>query len=193
MKTLSILLGASALFAATPELSAQRFSVDLRAAAATPTSKLAGTDLNNGFGFGATVAYRVQPHVHLYAGWDWMHFRANQSFAGSDMDFEETGYTFGLRFEHPFRAGASVAYRLEGGGTYKHNELENTAGDLVANSGHGFGYEAGAGLLVPISGQWSFVPTLRYRSLTRDYAVGGSTTEGELRYLALEAGISRSF
>ena len=193
MKTLSILLGAAALFAATPELSAQRFSVDLRGAAATPTSKLAGADLEPGFGFGATVAYRIQPHLHFYGGWDWMHFRAEQSFAGSDMDFEETGYTFGLRFEHPFRTGASVAYRLEGGGTYKHNELENTAGDLVANSGHGFGYEAGAGLLVPLRAAWSLVPTLRYRSLTRDYTVAGSTTEGELRYLAVELGFSRSF
>ena len=192
MRTLSTLFGA-ALLVVAPELSAQRLSMDLRGAVATPTAKLAGTELETGFGFGATLAYRIQPHLHLYGGWDWMHFSANQSFAGAEMDFEETGYTFGLRFEHPFRAGAALAYRLEGGGTYKHNELENTAGDLVANTGHGLGYEAGVGLVVPIRSAWSLAPTLRYRSLTRDYSVAGSSTEGDLRYIALEVGLSRSF
>jgi hypothetical protein len=146
-----------------------------------------------GFGFGATLAYRIQPHVHVYGGWDWMHFRADQSFAGTDMDFEETGYTLGLRFEHPFRAGAAFAYRIEGGGTYKHNELENTAGDLVANTGHGFGYEIGAGLMVPLRTAWSVAPALRYRSLTRDYTAAGSTREGNLRYIAFELGLTRQF
>jgi len=193
MRVLTPLLAAVTLVAVAPHLSAQRFALDLRGAVAAPTAKLAGTELETGFGFGATLAYRIQPHLNVYGGWDWMHFNANQSFAGSDMDFEETGYTFGLRFEHPFRSGTGLAYRLEGGGTYKHNEMENTAGDLVANTGHGLGYEAGAGLVVPFNASWRFAPTLRYRALSRDYTVSGSTREGELKYLAFEFGVARHF
>ena len=191
MKVSSFLLAATLLAAPAP-LAGQRLSVDMRGAAAVPTSKLAGTELQTGFGFGATLAYRVQPHLHLYAGWDWMHFAADQTFAGSNMDFEETGYAFGARFEHPLRVGSGLAFRVEGGGTYKHNELENGAGDLVTNTGHGFGYEAGVGLLVPMQ-RWGLASTLRYRSLTRDYDVSGTTRTGHLRYVALEVGVSRSF
>ena len=191
MRVSSFLIAAT-LLAAPAQLSAQRVVVDLRGAAAVPTSKLAGTELQTGFGFGATLAYKVQPHLHLYAGWDWMHFAADQSFAGADMDFEETGYTFGARFEHPFRMGHDLAFRVEGGGTYKHNELENGAGNLVTNTGHGFGYEAGVGLLVPMQ-RWGLAPALRYRSLTRDYDVSGTTRSGDLRYVALEVGVSRTF
>jgi Outer membrane protein beta-barrel domain len=193
MKVIRIIFGVAALAATTSTLPAQRVSFDLRGAVATPTAKLAGTDLGTGFGMGATLAYAIQPHVFVYGGWDWMHFAAEQSFAGADMDFEETGYTFGLRFEHPFRAGSRMAYRLEGGGTYKHNELENTSGDLVQNTGHGLGYEAGAGMLVPLPRAWSIAPMLRYRSLTRDYTVSGASREGELRYVAFELGVTRRF
>ncbi|HYC52735.1 MAG TPA: outer membrane beta-barrel protein [Gemmatimonadaceae bacterium] len=193
MRTRTTLLLLAATLLAVPQLSAQRWSGDLRGAVASPTMKLAGAELQTGFGFGMTIAYRVQPHLHLYGGWDWMHFAADQSFAGADMDFEETGYTFGLRFQHPFQAGSAHAYRLEAGGTYKHNELENSAGDLVVNSGHGLGYEAGAGVLFALQGSWNLSPTLRYRSLTRDYDVAGARTSGTLRYLALEVGFSRGF
>jgi hypothetical protein len=193
MRNRIVVLGGIALLAAAPQLAAQRASFDVRAAVAVPTSKLAGTELQTGFGAGFTLAYRVQPHVHVYGGWDWMHFAADQSFAGANMDFEETGYTFGLRFEHPFRPTSPLAFRIEGGGTYKHNEIENSAGDLVVNSGHGFGFEGGLGLLVPMNGSWGVTPTLRYRSLSRDYTVASSTSEGVLKYLALEVGMSRRF
>ena len=90
-----VLVAAFALLGARNDLEAQRVAVDLRAVAATPTQRLAGTDLSAGFGYGLTVGYHLQPHLLAYGGWDWMHFQAEQSFAGTDMDFEETGYTGG--------------------------------------------------------------------------------------------------
>ncbi len=81
----------------------QGLMFDARVGAALPTQALAGIDLEPGPILGATIAYKLQPHLHVYAGWDWAHFAADKRVAGADRDYEETGYTLGLRFEHPFR------------------------------------------------------------------------------------------
>lgn len=114
-----------------------------------------------------------------------MRFTADNSFAGPELDFEETGYTLGLRFEHPMRPTSRFLYRLEAGATYKHIEVEDADGDIIEDTGHGLGYELGAGLLVPLGETWKFAPTLRYRALARDFTIGGTTTSGDLRYVAL--------
>jgi hypothetical protein len=175
------------------ELDAQRYTVDLRGGMAMPTQKLTGADLNPGPSLGGTLGVRLQPHLHLYGGWDWVHFSVDQALAGAVEDFEETGYTFGLRFEHAIRPLSRVAYRLEASGTYKHIESENAAGAVVSNSGHGLGYEAGGSVLVPSSGAWRLVPGVRFRSLSRDIKIGSAAVAGDLRYVALELGVSRSF
>jgi hypothetical protein len=195
MQRIILALSATAAVGLAGELQAQqRVTVDLRAAAAVAAQKLAGTELDAGIGFGGTLAFRIQPHLHVYGGWDWLHFSADDSFAGSDRDFEETGYTFGLRFEHPVRGEEGrLAYRLEGGGTFKHIEIEDDEGELVADSDHGLGFEVGAALLMPLGDTWRFVPALRYRSLDRDFRIGSTTTDASLRYVSLELGISRRF
>lgn len=172
---------------------AQRASVDLRAVGAAPAQRFAGADLSLGLGLGATVAYRVMPSVAAYAGWDWVHFQADQSFAGTDMDFEETGYTLGVRFEHPTAEAARVKFRVEAGATYKHVEIENLAGDIVGDSGHELGFEAGGGLIVPLATRWWLTPSVRFRMLTPDFALSGVTTNAKLRYAGLEVGVSRAF
>jgi hypothetical protein len=187
---LLVALAASVL---ASDLPAQRLTLDLRGAVASPTSELAGADLNTGIGFGGTLAWRLQPHLHLYGGWDWVKFASDDAIAGQALDFEETGYTFGLRFEHPLRAMSRTMYRLEAGGTYKHVEVEDENGDIIADTDHGLGYELGAGLLLPLGESWRLAPTLRYRALSRDYTVGVVTTSGDLRYVALEIGFSRRF
>lgn len=187
-------IAAAALLLSSVPLAAQeRVTLDIRSAAAAPTTKFAGADLDPGIGFGATLAFRLQPHLHLYGGWDWLHFSAEQSFAGNEMDFEETGYTLGLRFEHPIRASSRFAFRVEAGGTYKHIEVENEDGDIIADSKHGAGFETGVGLLSPVAGSFKLTTMVRYRSLARDITVANTTSSGTLRYGALEIGIARRF
>lgn len=193
MKQLTFALTTSLLMVSAAGLNAQRLTLEMRGAGAMPTQNFANAELNPGFGFGATVAYRLLPHTHAYGGWDWLHFRADQSFAGTDSDFEETGYTFGLRFEHPLSVASRVLYRLEGGGTYRHVEIEDAGGDVIADSGHGLGFEFGAGAVVPIGQSWRLSPVVRYRSLSPEFAIGGVTTSGELRYVALELGLAYRF
>lgn len=182
-----------ALAVCAPSLPAQRLTLDLRGAVAAPMADLADADLGAGRGLGGGFAWQIQPHLHIYAGWDWMRFAADNSFAGPEAEFEETGYTLGLRFQHPLRQSARLSYRLEAGGTYKHIEIEDSAGDIIEDSGHGLGFELGAGLLMPLGAGWKLAPTLRYRALSRDFAIGGTTTSGKLEYAALEIGFSRQF
>jgi hypothetical protein len=141
-----------------------------------------------------TVAYRFMPHAAAYAGWDWLHFSSDRSFAGTDMDFEETGYAFGVRFDHPFRGESGGAgYRIRFGGTYNHIEVENAEGDLVADSGHGLGWEIGTGVIFPFGNAWRITPGVRYRSLGRTLTVGSVESDVDLTYLSFELGFSRHF
>jgi hypothetical protein len=182
------------LIAAPATAQAQdRWRFEIRGGAAFPTEELGNASLGTGFGFEGTVGYRIQPHLSVYAGWDWHRFTADASFAGSNNDFEETGYAVGLQFEHPIARSEAVAFQLRAGGTYNHLELENTAGDPVTDSGHGLGWEGGAGLAFRLGGGWQITPGVRFRSLARDLTVGSVTTPANLRYLAVDVGFSRSF
>ena len=192
---LNRLLGVLALLLipAGASLEAQsRWRFELGGGAAFATEDLGNTSLGTGFGFEGTVGYRVQPHLWVYAGWDWHRFPSDVSTV-ADSDFEETGYAFGLQFEHPIRGSEAVALRLRGGGTYNHIEVENTAGDPVADSDHGLGWEAGAGLALRLDDRWQVTPGIRFRSLSQDLALDGPRTAADLRYIAVEVGLSRRF
>ncbi|HEX7121196.1 MAG TPA: outer membrane beta-barrel protein [Gemmatimonadaceae bacterium] len=188
MRRLALLLASVALPLSGADLHAQRVTVDLRGVVTMSTEDLPNTDLGTGYGFGGTLALRVMPHLHLYGGWDWLHFAPDQSFRGPNMDFEETGYTFGLRFEHPFVPTSALAYRIEAGGIYKHVEIEDD-GDVIEDTGHDLGFELGLGAVVPLGTIWRLTPALRYRSVALDFAAAA----GDMRYTALEVGISRRF
>jgi hypothetical protein len=193
-RTMTRLATTLALVLAIPGLGGAqgRLSLDLRVPTAATTHKLNDAELSMGYGLGATVAYRLQPHLHLYGGWDYLHFSADQSFAGADREFVETGYTYGLRFQHPLQADR-VMYRVEAGGTYKHVEIENKSGDIIANSGHSAGLEGGAGLAFATMPRWQVVPMLRYRALFPEFTIGATKSSGALRYFSVEIGASRAF
>ncbi|MEJ2540909.1 MAG: outer membrane beta-barrel protein [Gemmatimonadota bacterium] len=151
--------------------------------------------LVTGPGFGAVAAYRFLPHLAAYGGWDWFSFDSGTSFAGNEVEFEETGYVLGLRFEHPlpFDLGIPLAYRVHAGATYKHIELEGQDGTALADSGHGVGWEVGGGLTWDITPRWYVSPGVRYRALNRDVEIESVTTELDLTYVALQLGAGIRF
>jgi opacity protein-like surface antigen len=184
-----ILAGALLVLAAAPA-AAENFpwTVELRGGAALPTGDLGDSELNTGFGFEGTLGYQVQKHLWAYAGWDWMHFGSD-----ADVDFEETGYAFGVRFVHPLSAGSDLRYLVRLGGTYDHIEVENADGDLIADSDHGLGWEAGLGLVIPLDDRWDLTPGIRYRSLSGDLAYEQGDVDVDLQYVAIEVGGSYRF
>ena len=172
--------------------SQDRWSLEFRPGVDFATKNIADADLGTGFGFEGAIAYRFMPHLAAYAGWSWNHFAVDKSFAGPDAGFEETGYTFGFQFIHPI-GETSLSYLIRLGGTYNHIEIENNDGDIIIDSGHGLGWQAEAGLSIPLSERFSLLPTVRYRSLNRDIKIENFSTAVDLNYLSAGVGLSWSF
>ncbi|HSL88552.1 MAG TPA: outer membrane beta-barrel protein, partial [Ignavibacteriaceae bacterium] len=169
-----------------------KWSLEFRPGVNYATQDIADADLGLGFGTELTIAYRFMLHLAAYAGWSYNNFAADQSFAGTDASFEETGYTFGFQFIHPI-GESGLSYLVRAGGTYNHIEIENNGGDIIIDSGHGLGWQAEAGLVIPLSEKFSLLPSLRYRSLNRDIEIENVSTSVDLNYLSVGVGLSWSF
>jgi opacity protein-like surface antigen len=178
-----------------------RWSMEVTGDGAFPTGKLGGAELKTGFGFGASVQARLQQHLQAYAGWEWHRFKSDELLVEESTDVEETGYTFGLRFAHPFTGEATTTrgtraapgYWLRAGGLINHIELEDEGGDVVSDTKHGLGWEVGAGVTVPLSDRFSLTPGVRFRSLPRDLTVGSITRSVTLNYATATVGLTFAF
>ncbi len=170
----------------------KKWGFELRPGVNFATKKLGDASLNAGFGFEGVLAYKFMPHFAAYAGWSWNKFAADNSFAGSNVNFEETGYCFGLQFIHLVH-GLKGSYMIKGGGIYNHIETENSAGKIINDSGHGLGWQLGAGMVFPLGKRWQLIPELRYRSLARNIKTGDSNTPVDLNYISAGIGFSFSF
>lgn len=193
MKNLLLTIVALTLLSILNQSQAQdKWSLELRPGVNYATQDIADANLELGFGTELTIAYRFMPHLAAYAGWSYNNFAVDQSFAGTDASFEETGYTFGLQFIHPI-GESGLSYLVRAGGTYNHIEIENNDGDIIIDSGHGLGWQAEAGLVIPLSERFSLLPSVRYRSLNRDIKIENVSTSVDLNYLSVGVGLSWSF
>ncbi|HOP27650.1 MAG TPA: porin family protein [Candidatus Sabulitectum sp.] len=181
------------LLVGAPQAAAQeRWSADLQGGPAFTTKDFGDAELSSGLGLDATISYRLQKHLWIYGGWGYHHFNTENSFAGADIDVEETGYLLGLRYQHPMCFSPAALY-IRAGATLNHVELEDNEGELVSDSEHGVGWEAGAGVSIPVGSRWSITPGVRFRSLSRDIEIGTATTPVDLNYVSVEAGVSYLF
>jgi hypothetical protein len=186
-------VGALLLLISNSAVAQDRFGVELRVGPEFATQDLGNANLNTGFGSELVFSYRFLPYLGAYGGWGYGRMSADgNSFAGTDIDVEETGYTFGLQFIRPIRT-SRYGYFLRAGAIYNHIEVENTDGDITADSGHGFGWQVGAGPVITLGQNWELMPGLRYRSLSRDIEVGGVNTDVDLTYFTAGVGIMRTF
>jgi outer membrane protein W len=193
MKKLLLTIAALTLLVFFNQSYAQdKWSLEFRPGIDYATKDIADADLELGFGAELTIAYRFMPHLAAYAGWSYNNFAVDQSFAGPDASFEETGYTFGFQFIHPI-GESTLSYLVRVGGTYNHIEIENNAGDITIDSGHGLGWQAEAGLVIPLSEKFTLLPSVRYRSLNREIDINNVSTSVDLNYLSVGVGLSWSF
>ena len=193
MKKLLLTIVALTLLTVFNQSRAQdKWSLELRPGVNYATQDIADANLELGFGTELTIAYRFMPHLAAYAGWSYNNFAVDQSFAGADASFEETGYSFGFQFIHPI-GESTLSYLVRVGGTYNHIEIENNDGDIIIDSGHGLGWQAEAGLVIPLNERFSFLPSVRYRSLNRDIEIENENTSVNLNYLSVGVGLSWSF
>jgi hypothetical protein len=170
----------------------KRFGFEVSGGASFATRELGGADLKFGFGGEGIFHYRILPHAGVYAGWGYNTFSAENSFAGNEIDFEETGYVFGLQYKHPIGI-SPVSYYLRAGGLYNHIEIENTDGKIIGDTGHGFGWQAAGGVDIPLGRNWSLTPGVKFNSLSGDVNMEGTTTQLDLNYIQVRVGILKKF
>lgn len=169
-------------------LAQDRWSLELRPGINYAVKDISDADLKLGFGGELTAAYRFLPHLSGYVGWSYNNFAVEQSFAGPDASFEETGYTFGLQFIHPL-GELNIDFLIRLGGTYNHIEIENNDGEIIIDSGNGLGWQAEAGIVIPISNKFELLPSVRYRSLSRDITIENMSTPVQLDYISIGLGL----
>lgn len=173
-------------------LAQERWTAEFRPGVNFPTGNIAGIEVKTGFGFEATIAYEFIPHLEAYAGWGWNRFSGDSGFGASNLDVEETGYTFGFQFIHPI-ANSSLSYSLRGGVVYNHLEFEDQQGNTVVDSGHGFGWQVGGGIDWEIGNNFHLRPGIRYRALTRDLRLEIGNMEAKLYYFSIGMALAKRF
>lgn len=186
--TMFILLSLSS-FAQESE---KRFAFEFNSGASLATNKIDGDSYNLGFGYEGVFHYRFMPHLGVYAGWGWNSFGSDNSFAGKDVCFEETGYVTGLNFKHPIGT-SKLAYYVRAGALYNHIETENADGDVINDSKHGFGYQLAAGLDINLGKNLSLTPGLKFNSLSRDINFEGTAKQLDYQYISARIGIAKRF
>ena len=170
-----------------------RLSVEFRPSANIPTSNFGPYALNAGGGFEAVGAYQFLPHLSAYAGWGRSTFGIVDTFAGPNSHFQETGYTYGLQYIYSLTKDSKINLIIRGGGVTNHIEVENGNGDMITDSGHGFGWQLEECIVIPVGRKWSLLPGLRFRSLKSSFMVGSTETSGTLNYLSLGLGVRWQF
>ena len=172
------------------------FSLELGAGVAVPVQDFGNAELRTGFGFGANVRYRFQPHLAAYAGWEMHTFSAD--LAPDELDVEQTGYALGLRFDRPLGAERTAgeptpAWWVSAGAQFAHIEIEDDAGEPAGETDHGLGWEAGAGISWPLTGRIAVSPGIRIRMLGREIDMGLGVQDATLTYLTAGVGIVIGF
>lgn len=170
----------------------KRFGIEINGETSFVSSDLNGANLNTGLGFETILQYRFIPYTSVYAGWGYIHFNAEESFAGSDIDFEQTGYILGLQFRNSI-GNSPLSYFVRGGLLYSHIETENNEGEIISNTGHGAGFQVSAGLEVDLGKNWSLAPGLKYNSLSAETELSEVNYPLDLRYLSARIGLVKRF
>ena len=177
------------LISSSVTFSQNKWSVEFRPNIDFPTEKIEDSKLTVGFGFEAAIGYRFMEHLGAYLGWGYNNFKIEDE----DMDFDETGYTFGFQFVHPLGTSESLSYLIRAGAIYNHIEIEDQNGNLIEDTGHGLGWEAGIGLDYKLGSNWSLRPQIGYRALSRDATIEDTHININVNYVAFGLGIVTTF
>lgn len=191
-KVLTVVMVIALAASSFAQQSNKRFGIELNGGASFATQKINGTKLNTGFGFEGALHYRFMPHLGVYGGWGWNRFGAENSFMGKDYCFEETGYILGLEFKHPIN-DSRFSYFVRGGGLYNHIEIENSDGDIIKDSKHGFGWQVAGGVDFNLGNNWSVTPGVKFNFLSRDTDFEGVNTTLDYQYVSARIGFIKRF
>ncbi|HEX9936355.1 MAG TPA: outer membrane beta-barrel protein [Longimicrobium sp.] len=169
-------------------------TIEVRGGAAIPTGDF-DEGVSTGWGLGATVRYAVAPSVDLYAGFDHFEFGTDEELDDEEIEFgiADNGLRAGARFS--FSTLGSVQPWLEGGLLVNRSTVSIGDGTTTidVDSEWGLGFEAGAGIAVPLSPRVSLTPGVRYRMHEAKFEVE-DVEEGpesiDVTYFAIDIGVN---
>lgn len=167
----------------------KRFGFEFNGGASMATKKINASSVEPGFGFEGTLHYRFMPHLGIYGGWGWNKFESGNSL---DWCFEETGYVLGLNFTHPI-SDTKLSYYLRIGGLYNHIETEDSEGDIINDSKHGFGFQLAGGIDINLGSNWSLTPGLKFNNLSKETIIEGQSKGFDYQYISARIGILKRF
>jgi opacity protein-like surface antigen len=194
MKTfIKLLISLVVLLLSTIMYSQNKWSVELRPNIDFPTKNIRHTELKTGFGFEVAISYNFMAHLAAYVGWGYNTFKTTSNLVDFDNDVDQTGYTFGFQLIHPIKEGSDFSYLIRAGGIYNHLEFEDRDGNVFEDTGHGLGFEVGAGLDYTFSETWHIRPQIGYRTLSRDVDFGAGPIGVDFKYIAVGIGIAKTF
>ena len=170
----------------------EKWSVELRPALDFPTRNIGNTDAKMGYGFDATGAYKLMPHLAVYAGWGWNQFKGDDDLSKESISFDETGYTFGFQIVRNI-GPTCFSYYASAGAIYNRIKFENNANSLSLKSGYGMGWQLALGIEYEFASNLSLRPTLRYRSLVRNLEFDTISTDLKLNYISFGIGLVKDF
>lgn len=168
------------------------WSLSVKSALNIPTEKMEKAEFKTGAGIEGTLSYKITSFLSAYAGWGWNKFSAEQSFAGNEVDFEETGYTAGVQFHYPTTI-SRFTYMVGVGAVYNHMEIEDNEGAVIADSRHEFGTQVETGVIIMAGKHFQFIPYARYRALPGEFTLDQTITNIDLRYFSFGLGLSWQF
>lgn len=170
----------------------EKWSVEFRPGLNFPTRDVGDIDTKIGFGYEITGAYKIMPHLAVYAGWGWNQFKGGDNYSTDKFTLEETGFTFGIQFIR--QIGTSPFSYLTGAGiVYNHIKLENNAGNIAESTDYGFGWQLAIGIDYEFAYNLSLRPMIRYRSLSTDLEIANASAELKLNYISFGIGLAWDF
>jgi hypothetical protein len=172
--------------------SEKRFGIEFTGGPSLATKELNNTKPDVGGGLEFLFHYRFMQHLGVYAGWGWNNLSAEDSFAGTDVSFEETGYVFGLQYIRQI-GDSPFSYYVRAGGLYNHIETENSNGDIINDTGHGLGFQLASGVNYFLGKDWYVTGGLKFNSLSRDTDFEGVNMSLDYQYISFRIGIVKQF
>lgn len=192
IKLLSIILLVMVATSVFAQDATKRLGFEFNAGASFATNKPGDVKLKPGFGFEGIFHYQLLPSIGAYGGWGWNKFDSKDTSVGADVSFEETGYVLGIQFKKPI-GSLPWCYYLRAGALVNHIEIENNDGEIIADTGHGLGFQLAAGVEYELGKNWCFVPGVKFNYLKRDLEIEGITTDLKHSYLSLRVGFVKRF
>ena len=164
-----VLLVACALPQAAP--AAAQLAVELRAGGAIGNHEASAAGLETALGpsWGAALEYRLHPVASLYGAYTRATFGCEEGFCAPEgVRFTSSGVSAGARLHLPRLPWLRAGLLYHG--------VDADAGERAGTVDPGIGYEAAAGLTLPLTPRFAVLPALVYRHHAGTDAVSKPST-----------------